>query len=129
VRRAWEIHASRGVEATLRVFTEYFTEDCAIEDFPELPDRAVYVGSEGVREIDRHFRETWGEFVQEPVEFIDAGDDLVVGVIAMHGRGTGSAAPFETQAVWVHELRAGRIDRMRVFRTKAQALEAAGVSE
>jgi ketosteroid isomerase-like protein len=126
IRRVWGIVVSRGVEAVL---VEYFTEDCVVEDFPELPDHAVYVCREGVREIDRHFREMWGEFVQEPVEFIDEGDDLVVAVVAMRGRGKGSGAPLDAQAVWVHELRDGKLARMRAFTTKAQALEAAGMSE
>lgn len=99
-----------------------------MEDFPELPDHAVYLGRDGVREIDRHFREMWGELVQESVEFIDAGDDVVVGVIAMRGRGKGSGAPLDAQAVWVHELRAEQLARMRAFTTKAQAFRAAGLA-
>ena len=66
---------------------------------------------------------------QEPVEFIDAGEDLVVAVIAMRVQGKGSGAPLDAPAVWVHELRAGKIARMRAFTTKAQALEAAGLRE
>jgi ketosteroid isomerase-like protein len=127
VRRLWETVArSQGVDEAVLGF---FTEDCVMEDFPELPDHAVYHGREGVTEIERHFREMWGEFVQEPVEFIDAGDDLVIGVIAMRARGAGSGAPLDSQAVWVHELRDGKLARMRAFTTKAQALEAAGLRE
>jgi ketosteroid isomerase-like protein len=125
VRQMWEDYSERGSDPDL----EYFTEDCVMEDFPELPDHAVYEGREGVREIERHFRDMWGELVQEAIEFIDAGDDLVVAVIAMRGQGKGSGAPLNAQAVWVHELRAGKLARMRAFTTKAQALEAAGLSE
>jgi ketosteroid isomerase-like protein len=125
VRFVWETVASRDVEAVLG----YFTEDCVMEDFPELPDAAVYGGKEGVREIDRHFREMWGDFVMEPVEFIDAGDDVVVGVIAMRGRGAGSGAPLDSPAFWVHQLRDGKLARMRAFTTREQAVEAAGLSE
>ena len=125
VRSVWDVNVTQGVAAVL----PYITEDCVFEDFPELPDHAVYVGREGALEIYRHFREMWGELVQEPVEFIDAGDDLVVAVIAMRGRGKGSGAPLHAQAVWVHELRAGKVARMRAFTTKEQALQAAGLSE
>jgi ketosteroid isomerase-like protein len=125
VRRAWMTIASEGPEAAL----DYLTEDCVMEDFPELPDHAVYAGREGALVIDRHFREMWGDFVQEPVEFIHGGDGIVVAVIAMRGQGKGSGAPLDAQAVWVHELRAGKVARMRAFTTKAQALEAAGLSE
>lgn len=125
VRSVWDVNVTQGVEAAL----PYITEDCVLEDFPELPDHAVYLGHEGAREIYRHFSEMWGEFVQEPVEFIDAGDDLVVAVIALRGRGKGSGAPLHAQAVWVHELQAGKVARMRAFTTREEALEAAGLEE
>ena len=125
VKSAWGVMAADGVEAVL----VYLTEDCDLEDFPELPDHANYVGFDGAREIDRHFREMWGELIQEPVEFIDAGENRVVAVIAMRGSGKGSGAPLDAQAVWVHELRGAKISRMRAFTTKAQALAAAGLAE
>jgi ketosteroid isomerase-like protein len=125
VRGAWRVVVDQGVEAAL----QFFAEDCVLEDFPEMPDRAAYEGRDGVLEIDRHFREMWGELVQEPVEFIDAGDDLVIGVIAMRGRGAGSGAPLEAPAFWVHELRDGKLARMRAFTTREQAFEAAGLRE
>jgi ketosteroid isomerase-like protein len=125
VRSAWDVVVTEGIEAVL----PYFVEDCVLEDFPELPDHAVYHGREGVREIDRHFREMWGEFTQEPVEFIDAGGDLVVGVIAMHGRGKGSGAPMASHAFWVHQVRDGRLAHMRAFTTRSEALKAAGLPE
>jgi ketosteroid isomerase-like protein len=129
VRRVWEILAGRGVEVALLHYAEYFAEDCVFEDFPELPDHAVYVGREGMREIDRHFREMWGELTQEPVEFSDGGEDLVLGEVAMRGQGLASGAPLRASAFWVHEMKAGMCTRMRAFTTKAQSLEAAGLSE
>ncbi len=47
----------------------------------------------------------------------------------MCGQGKGSGAPLDAQAVWGHELRTGKVARMRAFTTKAEALEAAGLSE
>jgi ketosteroid isomerase-like protein len=125
VRQAWEARVNQGVEPVL----EYFAEDCVVEDFPNLPDPGVYEGKEGVREINRHFLEMWGDFTQEPVEFIDAGDEQVVAVVAMRGRGKDSGAPLDARAFWVHELYEGKLARMRAFTTREQALEAAGLSE
>jgi ketosteroid isomerase-like protein len=53
----------------------------------------------------------------------------VVAVIAMHGRGKGSGAPFDLLPYFVYEVRDGRIVRDRAFTSKAQALEAAGLRE
>ena len=124
VRGAWSAYTDRGIDAAL----DYYSEDCVCEDLPELPDRATYQGREGLWERNRHFVEIWGDFMAEAMEFIDAGD-LVVAVIAMHGRGKGSGAPFDLLPYFVYEVRDGRIIRDRAFTSKAQALEAAGLSE
>jgi signal transduction histidine kinase len=55
-----------------------------------MPERAVYKGREGVRRRDEHFREVFGDLVINPVEFIDAGDDIVVTVVSIRGQGGGS---------------------------------------
>ena len=114
-----------GVDAVL----DYYAEDCVVEDFPEMPDRATYAGKEGVRERDRHFGEIWGDWVLDPVELIDGGDDVVIAVVAMTGRGRGSGAPLDAVAVFVVELRDGKIVRDRAFTSKAEALEAVGLRE
>ncbi len=122
-RRVWKAYNGEGgVEAAL----EYFAKDCVCEDFPELPDRAVYAGWEGLLERNRQFVETWGDFVMEPVEFIDMGDDVVIAVIAMTGRGEESGVPLDAPAVFVYEFRDGAIVRDRAFTSRSQALEAAG---
>jgi ketosteroid isomerase-like protein len=124
-RQVWRAYNNQGLEAAL----DYFAGDIVCEDFPELPDRATYEGKEGFRERYRHFTEIWGDFVMKPVEFIDAGDDVVVAVIAMTGRGMGSDAPMDAAAVFVYEIRDGKIARDRPFTSRSQALEAAGLSE
>jgi ketosteroid isomerase-like protein len=123
VREAWRAYTDRGIDAAL----DYYSEDCVCEDLPELPDRATYRGREGVRERNWHFVENWGDFVAEAVEFIDAGD-VVVAVIAMHGRGKDSGAPFDLLPYFVYEVRDGRIVRDRAFTSKAEALKTAGLS-
>ena len=124
VREAWRAYTDRGIDAAL----DYYSEDCVCEDLPELPDRATYQGREGLRERNWHFVENWGDFVAEAVEFMDAGD-VVVAVIAMHGRGKGSGAPFDLLPYFVYEVRDGSIVRDRAFTSKAEALEAAGLPE
>ncbi len=63
------------------------------------------------------------------MEFIDAGGDAVVGVIAMRAHGRGSDVPVEIQVGFVFEIRDGKIARDRAFTSKSQALKAAGLSE
>ena len=123
------VPADAVVDGAITSLDEYFAEDCVVEDFPEMPDRARYVGREGVRERDRHFAEIWGDFVIEPVEFIDGGDRGVVVMVAIRGHGKGSGAPIDAPTAFVSELRDGKIARDRAFTSRSQALEAAGLSD
>jgi ketosteroid isomerase-like protein len=125
VRQAWRVFAERGIEGA----AEYFSEDCVLEDFQDLPDRATYEGGDGLRERFRHFAETWDNFVMEPMEFIDAGGDVVVVVAAMTGRGKGGGTPMEQNLVFVYDVRDGSIVRDRPFRSIPEGFEAAGLSE
>ena len=125
VHQAWMDFKDGGTEATL----DYYAEDCVCEDVPGLPDRTIYRGREGVLERSRHFREMWRDFDLEPVEYIDAGDDVVVVVTAIRGHGRGSDAPIESGVAFVYDIRDGRAVRDRAFTSRSDALEAAGLSE
>ena len=125
VRRAWRDFREGGVEATL----PYYAEDCVCEDLPGLPDRAVYRGRQGVLERNRHWVEMWRDWDLVPVEFIDAGDDVVVVVTAIHGHGRQSDAPIESRVVFVYDIRDGKAIRDRAFTSRSDALEAAGLQE
>jgi ketosteroid isomerase-like protein len=125
VREAWAAFVERGVAGAV----EYYAEDCVVEAFPEAPDRETRDGRDGVRERYRDFSEAWGDLTMEPVELIDAGAETVVAVVAMHGRGEGSGAVIDGPIVFVYELRDDMIIWDRPFRSKRQALEAAGLSE
>jgi ketosteroid isomerase-like protein len=125
VREAWSAYAADDFDRSL----ECFAQEWVGEDPPNLPDHGTYNGREGVRERERRFREIWGDLTWEPVEFIDAGDDVVVAVVVMRGHGRGSDVPVEAPGAFVYEVRDGRIVRDRPFGTKSEALEAAGLPE
>jgi ketosteroid isomerase-like protein len=126
VRDAWSAYMAGDFERSLRCFAEDWVGD----DFPGLPDEAIsYRGREGVRAREQRLREIWRELAFEPVEFIDAGDDVVVAVIALRGHARGGDVPITRPAAFVYELRDGRIVRDRIFRSRDEALEAVGLRE
>ena len=125
VRRMWKDYDERGIDGVL----DYFVEDCVCEDFTDMPDRATYEGKQGIRERDKHFAEIWGDLTIEPVEFIDAGEDVVVTLISIRGRGRGSGAPIDVRSAFIDEFRGGKIVRNRAFSSTTEALEAAGLEE
>lgn len=122
----WSAFGETGVDSFL---VECYADDCVSEDFPDLPDGASHVGREGASERYRNFVEVWGEFAIEPAEFIDAGDDLVIVVVAMSGRGEESGIPIDFLPTFIWELRDGEIVRDRAFTSRSEAFAAAGLSE
>ena len=85
-------------------------------------------GREVVERFCREFWGTWAEYSADPEEFIDAGDHVVVEVHE-RGEGKGSGVPFERTHIQVWTLRHKRLVRWQLFADKAEALEAAGLSE
>ena len=90
----------------------------------------VYRGHEEVRGwFERALVEPWESFQWEVKEVIPAGEDrLVVGGFSA-GRGRGSGAEVRVHGwltLWITD---GLITRRRVFRDRAEALEAAELSE
>jgi ketosteroid isomerase-like protein len=91
-------------------------------------DPAVYHGHEGVREFLALIHEQWATMRLEPEDFIDAGDEVVV-PIRLVGIGKDSGVETTANACHVWTLSEGKVVRQTTFQTKAEALEAAGLSE
>ena len=92
--------------------------------FPEIQTAH---GPAEVREFLREWSEAFDDFSQAE-EMVDAGDSVVVEV-RQSGRGKETGAQVESHAWQVFTLRNGKVVHCRGYETKAQALEAARVSE
>jgi ketosteroid isomerase-like protein len=91
-------------------------------------ETAKYHGPEGVREFFRRWAGAFDEWGFEAEEVIDAGDAVVV-LLHQWGRGKGSGVPVETRFWQVWTFSEGKVIRHCNYRTKEEALEAAGLSE
>jgi len=91
-------------------------------------DPGVYHGHDGMREFASKLREVWESGRVEPLEFIPAGDEVVVPVrLVFVSRTDHQAVPANAAHVW--RLRGGKVIRHCAFQTKAEALEAVGLRE
>jgi ketosteroid isomerase-like protein len=106
----------------------FLDDDVEWHDPPDVPDAGVHRGPEEVRRWTAGWMKAWESYTAEAVELIDAGDQVVV-VHYERGRGRGSGVEVEHRVANVFDLREGRIVRKRPFPTRAEALEAAGLSE
>jgi ketosteroid isomerase-like protein len=90
------------------------------------PWRGVY-GLDQIRRFVEEFRETWESARMEPHEFIEAGD-LVVVPQTQHLNGRGGIEVVGS-ATFVWTIRNGAIERMVMYQSRQDALEAVGLSE
>jgi ketosteroid isomerase-like protein len=95
---------------------------------PEAPDPGPHRGHQVISERAALWRDTLADFRGEVEEYIDAGE-YVIAPARMRGRPPGSDAEVVLDEVYVSKIRDGKIVELREYRTKAEALEAAGLSE
>jgi ketosteroid isomerase-like protein len=97
---------------------------------PDSPPDETYHGPEGVVRFWETWRTAFDDFRVELEEIIDAGDRIIV-FAAVRGRGAGSGAEVKTPSfpqVWTFG-EDGRPVRVEMYASRAEALEAAGLSE
>jgi ketosteroid isomerase-like protein len=106
---------------------ERFGDDFEFVTSPDVPDAGTYRG-----EAARRWVRAWvGSFEQlrvEPMTVLDAGDKVAVEVV-QRGRPRDSTTDVEGRWWFVHTLRDGTPVRTEGFPDRAQALQAAGLSE
>jgi ketosteroid isomerase-like protein len=88
----------------------------------------TYVGVGGFRRLWLDWLEPWATYHTRIDELIDAGDS-VVALVRDRGRRHDMDAEVELIGGSVWELRDGRIVRVSFLASRAEALEAAGLSE
>jgi ketosteroid isomerase-like protein len=111
---------SAGVDAYVET---HFHADC--EYLPVEEARAVRGHGALAGWIERWF-EAWEDAWDEILEVIASGT-IVVAAIRAHGRGRKSGMEISQKLFDVHEVRDGKIRRIREYLTREQALEAAGL--
>jgi ketosteroid isomerase-like protein len=95
----------------------------------DAPDASVYRGHAGCRAFARGRYEDFEERSFETVELIDAPPNAVIAVGRMRGTGRGSGVAVEARSVTLWTLRDGKVERIKLYRTRADALESLGLSE
>lgn len=88
----------------------------------------IYRGPAGVRQWLRDLYGAWGVMDLRYEELTDAGDQVLCALVA-RGRGRTSGAEVEHRATGVWTVREGKIVQVTWFSSRAEALEAVGLSE
>ncbi|MEA2208185.1 MAG: hypothetical protein QOF54_662 [Solirubrobacteraceae bacterium] len=94
----------------------------------DTPDQGDYRGHEGLTRWLEEWGAAWAEWSIEPVEFIDAGDSVVI-FIRMRAQGRGSGIEVDRPDALVYEIRDGIIRRIDYYNDRSEALKAVGAAE
>jgi ketosteroid isomerase-like protein len=114
------------LNALVGVFDEHIVWDT--RSHAPLDLEGVYQGPGAVEALFRRWVGAWKDYRFDAEEIFDVGDSVVV-VVSESGRGIGSGAPWEQRYCAVYTFRHRRIVRGGTYKTKAEALEAAELSE
>jgi ketosteroid isomerase-like protein len=117
IRRAHEALNSGDIDALVGLCDREFRLDMSDRVF----NPAVYVGHDGIRRFYSEVRDVWENYVWEPEELIESGDDVVV-LVRSTGRGRGSGVEVDRETAMVWSVREGQAVAMRFFRDRDEAL-------
>jgi ketosteroid isomerase-like protein len=111
------------------LFLDHFHPDFEVVPPSAYPDsESSYRGRDGVRRWFGQMEEIWDDWRFEAERFFDAGSQVVV-FVRVSGAAKQSGAALEISTAHVLTLRNDRVARVDVFLDRAEALEAAGLSE
>ena len=126
VREATDVFNRLGLDA----FMALLSPDVVWEVNPELPGlREVYRGPTEVRELQEELLELGESIHVEVRDLTELSDDRVFCETILTGHGKGSGVPFEQHYWTMFWIAEGKIARRQVWMERADALEAAGLSE
>jgi ketosteroid isomerase-like protein len=109
---------------------EFFTADAVLQDLQNAPDQPVTVeGVQAIRQTLSLWAAAFDELRVDIEEYVDA-PDAVICAAHWQGQGKTSGISIDVHQFDLYEFREGKVVRAVLgFRSKNEALEAAGLSE
>jgi uncharacterized protein len=121
VQGAWDAFGRGDIDAVLEAISP-----SAETRLPEtLPWGGTYAGPDGFRDFLAKLDQSFDQFSATPQKVLGADDNHVVVVAKTKGR-TKTGGTLEGTAIWIYQLRDGKIADAESFGDTARVLEALG---
>ena len=124
VRRMYDAFHRGDAENAL----DHFAPDVLVDASSVRPDTGVGKGRDHIAAVVSSWMAPWDDWHDEIEEMRDLGDSVLV-VSLQRGKGKGSGIEVEARYGLVYGVRGQQITSMRMYGSRAEALEAAGLSE
>ena len=124
IRRSFELWLSGDLDAWLATVDPDVGWDLSAHPMPDVPNEGR--GRDAFVEALATYMSGWNDYEAEVKDVIDAGEQ-VVAVIQETARMRGTDVLLDRNLIYLWTVRDGRGTFVRVFRTKEEALEAAGL--
>ena len=126
VRRFEKSWARRDLDAALECVHDDLEFDWSDSMGPFV---GTYKGRDGLTRFWTDMLEAWQDFSPEIEEIFDCGPDRLITLDVVRARGKGSGIDMEARGAMLWTVQEGKIVRVKMFQTKDEALEAAGLSK
>ena len=124
-RRLAEVWTGRYTEAWSALVRPRLAPDFEIH--PLYLER-TYKGVEGIRQLWADIDEIWQDYRMEIKEIVDLGEHVLM-LAHITARGTGSGVPIDEEIAMLWAYEGDKAVWLKSFRSKSEALEAAGLRE
>jgi len=133
--------SQENVDLTKRVIDAFNRRDvegiveCVNSDIEWFPAMSLTLGGkalrgrEGIESYVREVSDTWEEYRVVGQDFRDLGDDRVLVLSRVEGRGAGSGGLVDAEMGQAYDLRDRKISRVRTYLDHGEALKAVGLEE
>jgi ketosteroid isomerase-like protein len=115
-------------EGDFRVSVDLFDPHAVLVIGPGFLDEGTYLGIAAIAAYMRELLEPWTHLTVEAEEIVPAGDSVLV-LVRMRGLGSTSGIAMEERYFMLWSFRGRNVIRIESIRERAEALEAAGLSE
>ena len=129
-RRVFELFSGHDPTAAVEAALDYADPEGVLESaIIGGAEGTAYRGHDGLRQWAAAIEGVFEGLRTTPEEFRDLGDDRVLMLGHVSGRGRESGVALESQVAFLCRLRGGRISHLKGFLSWDQALEAAGLRD
>ena len=129
VRWLIESNHSTDLADRLEEGLDRWAPDCVYVSRLGMVDQEIYHGHEGLRRYASDMTSAWSEWRNEPHEIVEVRPGVVLATFRVTLTGVKSGVLLENDGVAVFWFADGRIKRGQTYNDRAEALEAAGLSE